>query len=297
MKILVAGGTGFVGRHLCRALGEAGHEVVVVSRREGRPPAGASRVVAWQGDLAGAIEGAGAVVNLTGAGVADKRWTEKRKREILDSRVQSTRRLVESIRAAKSKPELLLNASGVGYYGDRGDERLTEASPPGGGFLAQVCLAWETEAAKAEEAGARAVWARFGVVLGADGGALSRMLPPFKLGLGGPLGSGRQYMSWIHVDDAVGLLRWALERRELRGAFNATSPAPATNREFSRALAVALGRPCLFVVPGFVLRAALGEVAEMLLGGQRAEPAVASKAGYRFLQPELGGALKSLTAR
>ncbi|MBI5201318.1 MAG: TIGR01777 family protein, partial [Elusimicrobia bacterium] len=229
MKILVAGGTGFIGRRLCRELGGLGHEVVVLSRKESPPPAGAARVLAWRGDWSAEVEGAGAIVNLSGAGVADRRWSKARKQEILDSRLQSTRRLVESVRKASKKPEVLVNASGVGWYGDRGAEILTEASTPGGGFLAQVCLAWEAEAAKAE---IRSVFARIGVVLGREGGALPKMLPPFKFGVGGPLGSGRQYMSWIHADDAVGLLRWAIERRELRGPMNDCAPQAATTRDF-----------------------------------------------------------------
>ena len=297
MRILVAGGTGFIGRRLCRSLGESGHEIVVLSRKEGRAPEGAARVVAGHADWSDAVEGAGAIVNLTGAGVADRRWTERRRNEILDTRLQSTRRLVEAIRRAKRKPEVLVNASGVGYYGDRGAEMLNETSSPGGGFLARVCLAWEAEAAKAEEAGARAVFARIGVVLGAEGGALPRMLPPFRLGVGGPLGSGRQYMSWIHAADAAALLRFAVEKRELHGPMNVCAPSPATNREFSRALASALGRPCLFVVPGLVLRAALGEMSSLLLESQRAEPAAAKAAGFAFRFPELGAALKDLTAR
>ncbi|MBI4348203.1 MAG: TIGR01777 family protein [Elusimicrobia bacterium] len=294
MRILVCGGTGFVGRHLCRHLAGLGHEVVVVSRAEGPAPAGAARRVSWD-KLLEAVESAEAVVNLSGAGVADGRWSARRKVELKASRLTTTSRVVQAILAAKRKPEVLVNASAVGYYGDRGEEKLVESSVPGGGFLAELCMAWENEAERASEAGVRVVTARIGVVLGIDGGALPRMLPPFRLGLGGPLGSGRQYMSWIHIDDAVGLLWLAASRRELKGPLNVTAPAPATNREFSRALAASLHRPCLFVVPGFILRGALGEMAELLLGGQRVEPAAALGRGYTFRFPELGPALTDLT--
>lgn len=294
MRILVCGGAGFVGRHLCRRLWGLGHEVVVVSRTEGAPPPGAARRVSWE-SIQDAVENAEAVVNLSGAGVADGRWSARRKVELKASRLTTTSRVVQAILAAKRKPEVLVNASAVGYYGDRGDERLVESSTPGAGFLAELCLAWEHEADRATEAGVRVVAARIGVVLGLGGGALPRMLPPFKLGLGGPLGSGRQYMSWIHVEDAVNVLWLALSRRELRGPLNVTAPAPATNREFSRALAAALHRPCLFVVPGFLLRGALGEMAELLLGGQRVEPAAALGCGHEFRFPELGPALADLT--
>ncbi|MBI4425428.1 MAG: TIGR01777 family protein [Elusimicrobia bacterium] len=291
MKILIAGGTGFVGRELCRALGAAGHELVVVSRREGRPPEGAARRLAWGGAWPRELEGAGAVVNLAGAGVADRRWSAARKAAIRESRLQATRRLVEALARARAKPEVLVNASAVGCYGDRGEELLTEASAPGEGFLARVCLDWEAEAARAREAGVRVVLARLGVVLGPGGGALARMLLPFKLGLGGPLGSGRQFMSWIHIADAAGLLAFAARRRTLEGPLNAVAPGAVRNAEFVRELAAALHRPCLLPAPAFALRLALGELAGMLLGGQRVEPAKAAAHGYVFRFPALMEAL------
>lgn len=297
MRIIVAGGSGFIGSALCRALGEAGHDVVLVSRTQRRPPEGVARVAAWGGDWARELEGAGAVVNLAGAGVADGRWSERRKEELRESRLRTTRALVDGLLAAKRKPEVLVSASAVGFYGDRGSERLSEASGPGSGFLAQLCVDWEAEASRAREAGVRTVFSRFAVVLGRDGGALRRMLLPFKLGLGGRLGSGRQYLSWVHLEDAVGLLRLAIEKRELEGPVNVAAPNPVTNAEFSKTLAKVLRRPCLFPVPGFMLRAALGELAEMLLGGQRVEPAAATSKGYAFRYPLLEPALSQLLPR
>lgn len=294
MRIVVAGGSGFIGSALCRALGAAGHDVVVVSRSERKPPEGAARVAAWDGAWARELEGAGAVVNLAGAGVADARWSPGRKEELRESRLRATRAVVEALAAARRRPEVLVNASAVGFYGDRGEASLTEGSGPGEGFLSQLCVDWEAEASRAREAGVRTVFTRFGVVLGREGGALRRMLLPFKLGLGGRLGSGRQYMSWVHLEDAVGLLRFAVERHELEGPLNVAAPGAVTNAEFSRTLAKVLRRPCLFPVPGFVLRAGLGELAGMLLGGQRVEPAAALAKGYVFRYPQLEPALSQL---
>ena len=296
MKVIIAGGTGFVGRRLTRALGKAGHEVVVLSRSASLPPEGAARVVAWSGPWRDELEDAGAVVNLAGAGIADRRWTAERKEEIRESRVAATRRLVEAMARSRRRPDVLVNASAVGYYGDRGDERLAERAAAGAGFLTDVCSAWESEAARAEAAKVRVVLLRFGVVLGSEGGALPRMLVPFRLGLGGRLGSGRQYMSWIHVEDAVGLARMALERRETRGPLNVVAPGPQTNAAFSRALASVLGRPCFLTAPAFALRLVLGEMSEMLLASQRVEPAAALAAGYDFRFPDLAPALRDLVS-
>ena len=297
MKVVIAGGTGFVGRRLVRLLGSAGHEVVVVSRRAEPPPDGASRVVAWKGPWREELETAGAVVNLAGAPVAGGRWTERRKGGIKESRVRSTRALVEAMLRSRTKPAVLVNASAVGYYGDRADERLTEHSSAGTDFLAEVCSAWESEAARAEAAGVRVALLRFGVVLGPEGGALARMLLPFKLGLGGRLGSGRQYMSWIHADDAAGLARFAIEHDKARGPLNAVAPGSVTNADFSRALAAVLGRPCFLSAPAALLRLVFGEMSGVLLASQRVEPAGALALGYEFRFSELVPALRDLLSR
>lgn len=297
MKIIVAGGTGFIGSALCRSLGEAGHEVVALSRTERRPPVGVARVVVWSGPWKQELEGAGAVVNLAGAGVADARWSEARKKTLVASRLETTRRIVGALSQARRKPEVLVNGSAIGYYGNRGVETLTEGVAPGSDFLARLCVDWEQEARRAKEAGVRVVLARTGLVLGTSGGALPRMLLPFKLGLGGRLGTGGQVMSWIHLEDEIGLLRLALEKRELEGPLNLAAPGCRSNEAFSRTLARVLRRPCLFPVPQFLLRTALGEMADMLLASQRVQPAVALAAGYRFRFPELEPALEDLLGR
>jgi uncharacterized protein (TIGR01777 family) len=238
-----------------------------------------------------ALEGTDAVIHLAGEPVA-QRWTEGAKERILQSRVAGTRALVEAISRLEARPKVLVSASAIGFYGDRGDEVLTEESSRGDGFLADVCVAWEQEALKAEELGVRVSRVRFGVVLGAEGGALAKMLPVFRAGLGGPIGKGQQWMSWIHVADAVGMLMSALS--EGVEVWNATASQPVRNAEFSRTLGRVLRRPAVFPVPGFVLRLMFGEMATMLTGSQRVAPEAAGKAGYRFEFPELEAALKDL---
>jgi uncharacterized protein (TIGR01777 family) len=241
--------------------------------------------------LAG-IDGSHAVIHLAGEPVA-QRWTPRVKARIRSSRVEGTRRLVAAIAKAGRKPAVLVCASAIGYYGSRGDEILTEDSKPGAGFLPEVCVAWENAAREAEKLGLRVVNLRIGVVLGHGGGALARMLPPFRMGLGGPIGSGNQWMSWVHRDDLVALIRFAAELPALQGPVNATAPNPVTNAVFTRELAAALRRPAFLPTPPAVLRLLFGEMAEVLLASQRVVPVAAESAGFRFRYPQVGMALRN----
>ena len=288
MRVLVTGGTGLVGRPACDALRAAGHAVTIVSREPGRVPA---RAIGWDG-LRTAIPETDAIVNLAGESIASGRWTAARKAAIRSSRVEATRALVDAAAAASPRPKVLVNASGVGYYGAHGDEPLDETAAAGTDFLARLCVEWEAEARRAEALGVRVVVVRLGVVLAPDGGALSAMLLPFRAGLGGPIGGGRQWMSWVHRDDVVGLLREAVGNAEYAGPVNATSPNPVTNRDFTRALGRVLHRPTVLPVPGIGLRLLMGEMATMLLTGQRVLPKVAERLGYAWQQPELPEALE-----
>ena len=296
MKIVVAGGTGFIGSHFVAAMLRDGHGITILTRGGAKAAGfadGGVDVRLWDdARWSEALEGADAVVNLAGEGVADGRWTPSRKERIRHSRVESTRRLVEAMARAKNSPKVLVNASAVGFYGPSGDAAVDESTPAGNGFLADVCAAWEEEALKAR--GARVVLLRIGVVLGKGGGALPRMLLPFRLGLGGRLGPGTQWFPWVHVDDAVGLTREALTNAALHGPVNVVAPGSATNTDFTAALGSALRRPTLAAVPAFVLRLLLGEMSEMMLTGQRAVPAAAEKAGYRFKFPLLKTSLEDL---
>jgi len=289
MRVLVTGGTGFVGRPMCRALEAGGHSVTVVSREPGRVPA---RSVGW-GELEKVMSETDAVVNLAGESIAEGRWTAARKRAIRDSRVEATRALVAAIRTASPRPRVLVSASAIGFYGDTGDDEVTEATPAGSGFLADVCRAWEAEALKAESLGVRVVRARIGIILGPGGGALQSMLLPFRAFIGGPLGSGRQWMSWVQRDDVVRMVKTAMENDAITGPMNVTAPVPVRNADFARALGHVLDRPAVLPTPGFALKLALGEMATMLLTGQRVLPAAASAAGYEFAHPELDGALRA----
>jgi hypothetical protein len=274
MKIAVTGATGFIGQRLMASLGR---EAVAVSSR---------------GNL-DAVAGVDAVVHLAGEPVG-QRWTKEVREKIRSSRVEGTRRVVDAMRA--NPPRVLVSASATGYYGSRGDELLTESSPPDDDFLAEVCQQWEREALKAEDFGVRVVCLRNGVALG-DGGALKKMLLPFKLGVGGRIGDGKQWMSWIHIADTIGLIEFAISSSNLRGPANATAPNPVTNSEFTRELAAALHRPAILPVPKFALNLLFGDMAQIVYASQRVIPEAALRAGYQFRFPKLGDALQALASR
>lgn len=310
MKVVIAGGTGFLGRALSDALLQDDHEVVILTRsipagmvvhepgtglpglaNAGWAPDGAAGLGQW----AKVVDEVDAVVNLTGESIAARRWSDVQKARIRDSRLLGTRSLVSAIQAAAKPPRVFINASAVGFYGDRGDEELTERSAPGGDFLADTCKEWEAEAQRADSPGTRVVIVRGGVALERDGGALVKMLPPFRFFVGGPLGSGRQYMSWIHRSDWVDLIRWAIDTDTVSGALNATAPAPVTNAVFSKALGHAMSRPSWLPAPAFAIRLALGEMGDaLLLGGQRVIPAKAQELGFQFRFATIGHALISI---
>jgi uncharacterized protein len=303
MKIVISGATGFLGRPLAAALALDGHTLVVLSRGGSTPPPGTERLITWTPDgSAGAwaaeIDGAGAVINLAGESIAGGRWTAARKRRILDSRVLATRSLVEAIRQARTPPPVLVSGSAVGYYGPLQDQIATEDTAAGHDFLATVCVAWEEQARRAQSTRTRVVCVRTGLVLERDGGALPQMLPPFRFGAGGPVGSGRQYWPWIHRQDWIDVVRFALATPAIAGPLNATAPAPVPNAEFARALGRAMHRPAFMPAPGLALKLLLGEMAEgLLLSGQRAVPDKAQRNGYRFAYPDLDGALAVLFKR
>ena len=290
MKVVIGGANGLIGSELSGALRARGDEVVALVRKPR-----ALTELKWDGRSvpAGAMDGADAGVNLSGASIAARRWSEAYKKEILDSRVESTRAFVEAMRAARARPRVFVNASAVGAYGGRGDEELTEESARGADFLAGVCKQSEAEALRAEELGVRTVLLRTGVVLALQGGALKQMLPPFKAFVGGPLGNGRQWFPWVHLADELGIILWALDGT-VRGPVNAVAPNPVRMKDFAQALGAALHRPALFSVPALVLKLGLGEMAEVLLEGQRAVPRKALSGGYRFRYGELDAALRDL---
>lgn len=301
-RVVVAGATGLIGRKLCAQLTAKGYQVVVFSRNPDsarRTIPNAVEYVAWtpseSGPWAAALDGAYAVINLAGAPIIGKRWNAAYKQELRDSRVIGTRGLVTAMAAAQRKPQVFVSGSAIGYYGSRDNTPLDEQARPGSDFLAQLAIDWEQAAAKAEQAGIRTVLLRTGIVLDTNGGALKPLLLPFRLGVGGPVLPGSQYWSWIHLDDSVGLILFALENQQVRGPLNATAPEPLTNREFSKVLGKVLGRPSLFPVPGFALNLLLGEVAEpLIVNGQRVIPAKAQQSGYSFKYPTLEPALRQL---
>ncbi|MEI9815289.1 MAG: TIGR01777 family oxidoreductase [Acidobacteriota bacterium] len=274
MKVALTGASGFVGRALTNELKRQGHSVQPVSLRGPLAP--------------DALAGCDAVVNLAGEPVA-QRWTAEARAKIRTSRVEGTRKLVDAMRA--HRPQVLVSGSAVGYYGSRGDTLLTEAEPAAQDFLGEVALAWEQEAAKAEELGVRGARIRIGMVLGKNGGALQKMLLPFKLGLGGPIAGGAQWMSWIHIVDLVDLILFLLRESTVRGVFNAVSPNPVTNADFTTALGKALRRPTILPVPEFAIKALFGEMSEVILASQRAIPDAAIRQGFTFRYPDIYGAL------
>ncbi len=296
MNILVTGSTGFIGSALVPFLTTGGHRVTRLVRSLPRP---GELAVRWDPEVGtvemAGLEGLDGVVHLAGENLAAGRWTAEKKARIRDSRVQATRLLCESLAGLSHPPKVLVCASAIGYYGNRGDEVLPEESAPGSGFLAGVCREWEAAAAPAAQKRIRVVHMRFGVVLDPVGGALAKMLVPFRLGLGGPIGTGQQYMSWITLDDAVGVVQHALTTDTLQGPANAVAPNPVTNREFTKTLGRVLRRPTMFPMPGFAARLVFGEMAdELLLSSTRVEPRRLLAAGYGFRYPELEGALQHL---
>lgn len=302
MKVVVTGATGLIGRQLVERLRQREDSIVALSRdaeNAGRALGPDVDIRPWQAveepAPVAALSGADAVVNLSGEPV-DQRWTAEAKRKIHDSRVIGTRNLVKGLEQAQPRPEALVSASAVGYYGPRGDEVVDESAPPANDFLAGTCKEWEAEARKAEELGIRVVLNRTGIVLSSAGGALKRMLLPFKLGLGGPVGSGTQYMAWVHIDDVVGLILAALDDRSYSGPLNVTAPNPVTNKEFSKSLGKALSRPAMLPTPALMLGVFLGEFVEVVTTGARVVPTRAKRLGYRFKWTDVESALRDVVS-
>jgi uncharacterized protein (TIGR01777 family) len=308
MRIVIAGGTGFLGAPLAEGYAEDGHDVRVLTRGlidgdsrhdSGTGVPGVTRV-GWTpgertGKWAAVLDGADAVVNLAGVGIGDQRWSPQRKAIIHDSRIIPTRARASASAQAATPPSVFVSASGAGYYGTANGEPKTERSPAGSDFLAQICEAWEAEALRARSAGTRVVLVRSGVVLERSGGALSRMLPAFRAFAGGPIGSGRQYMSWIHRIDWIEMIRWIIDTPAISGPVNASAPVPVTNREFARALGRAMRRPAIVRVPAFVLKVLFGEMAgPLLLTGQRVLPERALASGFHFRYPEIDQAFRGI---
>ncbi len=295
MRVAVTGATGFVGRHLCAMLQERKHSVVALTRDVSRAPMG-TEARGWDGRdaeaLKKAVAGCDAIVNLAGENIFAKKWDAEFKKVIRSSRIDCTRACVE---ACKDGPKVLVSASATGLYGARGAAPVDEDSQGDQwNFLSSVCLEWEGEAKKAEASGTRVVLLRIGVVLGRDGGALAKMLPPFRMGVGGPIGKGDQFLSWVHIDDVCGIAVRALEDGSWKGVFNATAPGALSNRDFSRALGRALHRPAIFPTPPFILKVMLGEVADLLTTGQNVAPKRTLAGGYGFRHPDLESALQSV---
>jgi hypothetical protein len=288
MRVIITGGTGLIGRPLAASLARDGHEVILLSRNPAATtgiPQGA-QVVAWDGRSAKGwghlADGAGAIVNLAGASLAEGRWTADRKAEIVDSRVNAGQAVVEAITAARAKPAVLIQSSAVGYYGPRGTEIIAEDAPPGQDFAAQVCVRWEDSTRAVEALGVRRAIIRTGIVLSAEGGALPRMLLPYRFFAGGKIGSGTQGFPWIHMDDEVGAIRFLVDTAAANGPFNLTAPNPPTNAEFTQAVGKAMGRPAAIPAPSFAMKAAFGEMSTVLLEGQRAAPKKLLALGYKF---------------
>jgi uncharacterized protein (TIGR01777 family) len=307
MRVFVTGGTGLIGSRLVRKLLGRGDQVVLLTRRYGtaRQIVGsACELIEGDPTLAGdwmkTILDCDAIVNLAGENIFARRWNAAFKTALLDSRVTSTQHILEALAQKPTRagrlPSVLVNASAIGYYGPHGDEELTEDSPPGPDFLAHICVEWEKAARAAENFGVRCALVRIGIVLDREGGALTKMLTPFKLFVGGPVGNGRQWMSWVHHEDLTGLLLLALDNPGARGPLNGTAPTPVTNRAFAKALGAALHRPAFVPTPAFALRLGLGEVADVLTTGQRVLPRQALALGYQFKYADINNALRNLLA-
>jgi len=301
MKVMVTGATGFIGKELIKKLNRKGHEIVVLTRNSESAKFHIPvhcEIVTWnpcKDSLPpSALKGVDAVINLAGEGIADGRWSPERKRELTQSRVLSVSKLLDAMTYMNNRPQVFLSASAIGFYGDRGDELLDETSSKGKGFLSEVCQSWENEILKAKDLGVRTVALRIGMVLGHDGGALDKMLPPFQLGAGGKLGSGTQWMSWIHINDLVDMMTYVIENPSTVGIYNAVSPNPLRNREFTKILGQVLKRPTLFTIPKFILKIILGELSELLLGSQRVVTKKICDTGFEFKYPQLEKALMGI---
>ena len=303
MRWVITGGTGFVGQALTQYARASGHDVSVFSRTEREKSADGVNFVVWDPMLPGrwqqSVSGADAVVHLAGAGVMDARWTPERRQIIVESRVRSTELLAEAIAGAAEPPRVLISASAVGYYGTKtGDAEITEDAPPGEDFLADVCVQWERAADAARGAGVRVAHPRTGIVLGASGGALEKLLPSFRWGAGATLGTGRQFMCWVHIEDVVRAIAFAVREPSMHGPFNLTAPEPVRASAFSKSLANALGRPAWFKIPSVAMNLGMGrERAEAILTGQRAVPTRLLGAGFSFRYPTLASAFENLLVR
>jgi len=300
VRIVIAGGSGFLGHLLVARLAADRHEITILTRRPGRNT-GPAQAVAWNpdgeanGDWVRSLDGAAAVINLAGEGIADKRWSVARKAALVNSRVRATRSLVAAMQRAAKPPRVLIQGSAVGYYGMHDGEVLDESAPPGTDFFGQLCVQWEAAAQPASDLGSRLVILRQGIVLARGGGALEKMLLPFQFFVGGPIASGRQYLSWIHRDDWLSIMLWAMSDPSASGALNATSPNPVPNAEFSRAIGRAWHRPSWLPVPGFALRILVGELADVaLISGQRVVPARAVALGFHFAFPAIDDAMAEI---
>lgn len=295
--ILLTGGSGFIGQQLVPTLLSAGHTITVFTRNPKKTSAIFQQQVTTIDNLEGlsADDHFDAVINLAGEGIGDRRWTDSVKQQLRDSRLLTTASLVEYFKRANQKPAVFISGSAIGVYGLHGDEKLDEQASGDDSFSSKLCRDWEAQAAEAEALGIRCCYLRTGVVLGKNGGALSKMLPPFKMALGGPMGSGQQWMSWVHMDDLVNAIVYALETPSINGPINGTAPNPVTNKAFSKALGAALNRPALIPMPAFVLKLMMGEMAEeLLLSGQRVVPAKLTQSGFEFKYPQLDDALRDI---
>lgn len=301
MKILITGGTGFIGKKLIKSLHDKGHEIVALTRNSvsaGFHIPVHCNIQEWDPESKplspDALEGVEAVINLAGENIANSRWSSAQKHKITQSRIMSVRRLIEAMAFLDKKPKVFISASAIGFYGNDKDATFDESSPSGTGFLSEVCKKWEDEIFTAKELGVRTVAYRFGMVLGHDGGALNKMLPPFKLGLGGKLGNGSQWMSWIHIDDLVNMLGNSIENTSLKGIYNAVAPKPYQNKAFTKILGEVVKRPAIIPVPGFVLKIGLGELSDLLLHSQKVSANKIIKTGFTFKFPELKNALEEV---